>query len=166
MDEAALVSAFKSVRDIPYKIPLNYEEEDNCCSGKSSKLFDILKINGYKVRYRVCVFLWDDIPLPEDVKKVPHDKDCTHTYVEIFLEGRWKVVDPTWDNGLKNIFHINEWDGKSDTEIAVIPIKIFTPLKSLSIVSDQTKEVIDDDLNRNREFYKALNEWLNRIRQL
>jgi len=164
MDKTALVNLFKTIRDILYKIPLDYEEEDNCCSGKSSKLFNILKINGYKVRYRVCVFLWDDLPLPEDVKKIPHDKDCTHTYVEIFLRDEWKVIDLTWDKGLKSIFHINEWDGESSTEIAVRPIKIFTPSKSLSIVSNQTKEIINDDLGRNREFYKAFNEWLNRIR--
>jgi len=51
-----LISTFESIRDIPYRIPLKWGEEDNCCSGKHEKLFNLLKKNGYEVRYRVCVF--------------------------------------------------------------------------------------------------------------
>jgi len=160
-----IVKIFESVRDIPYKIPLSYEEEDNCCSGKSDKLFDLLVKEGYKVRYRVCLFLWEDLSLPEEVRKISHDKDCTHTYLEIYLKGGWKILDSAWDIGLKDIFEVNNWDGKSGTKIALDPIKIFSPEKSLSIVKDQTKKVIDDDLSRNKKFYKKFNEWLDRIRK-
>ena len=56
-----IVSLFNSVRDIPYRIPLDPEEEDRCCSGKHEKLFNLLKKEGFKVRYRVCVFLWSSL---------------------------------------------------------------------------------------------------------
>jgi len=158
------IEIFNKIRDIPYRIPLKWGEEDNCCSGKSEKLFDLLTKEGYEVRYRVCIFLWESINLPEELQKIPHDKDCTHTFLEIKIDGEWKVLDSSWDKGLKNIFHVNEWDGKSDTQTAVKPIKILSPEKSLEIVNEQDEEVITKDLEINGEFYKAFNEWLEKNR--
>jgi len=107
-----LISTFKSIRDIPYKIPLKWGEEDNCCSGKHEKLLNLLKKMGYGARYRVCVFLWSGLNLPPKLEKIPHEDDCTHSYLEIKIGDEWKVLDATWDIGLKGIFHVNEWDGK------------------------------------------------------
>lgn len=160
-----LVSSFNSIRDIAYKIPLKWGEEDNCCSGKHEKLFNLLTKQGSKVRYRVCVFYWNDLNLPLELKKISHDNDCTHAYLEIYLNNSWKILDATWDNGLRNLFHVNEWDGKSSTEIAVKPIKIFTPQKSLEIVNNQNEEVMKKDLEINGKFYKAFNEWLRKNRK-
>ncbi|MCK5025100.1 MAG: hypothetical protein KAS15_00810, partial [Nanoarchaeota archaeon] len=137
---------------------------DNCCSGKHKKLFNLLTKQGYKVRYRVCVFLWSNLNLPQELEKIPHDDDCTHTYLEIYLDDTWKILDATWDSGLKNIFQINEWDGKSDTEIALEPIETFTPERSLEIVKNQNESLIKKDLKINREFYKAFNGWLDENR--
>ena len=159
-----LISLFNLIRDIPYKIPLKWGEEDNCCSGKHEKLFNLLSKRNYKVRYRVCIFLWSELNIPPELEKISHDDDCTHTYLEIYLDNSWKVLDATWDAGLKNLFHINEWDGKSNTEIAVKPIKIFIPEESLRIVKNQDENLITQDLKINGEFYKAFNEWLDKNR--
>jgi hypothetical protein len=159
------IKAFEKVRDIPYSIPLSYDEDDDCCSGKSAKLLGLLTAQGCKVRYRVCVFFWNTLPLPKAVSGVPHDADCTHTYLEINIEGKWRVLDATWDKDLKSTFHVNKWDGKSDTQMAVTPTKIFAPTKSLSIVKKQDRKTIEDDLSRNRDFYLAFNEWLNETRK-
>ena len=159
-----IISLFYSIRDIPYRIPLEWDEEDNCCSGKHEKLFNLLVEKNYKVRYRVCVFLWSDLNIPIKLEKISHDNDCTHTYLEIYLDGNWKILDATWDSGMENLFHINKWDGKSDTEIAVKPIKIFTPEESLRIVKNQDENLITRDLKINGKFYKALNEWLSKNR--
>ena len=160
-----LISVFYSVRDIPYRIPLKWEDEDNCCSGKHEKLYNLLTKNGYKVRYRVCVFLWKSLDIPSDLEKIPHGEDCTHTYLEMELDGKWIVLDATWDIGLKDLFHVNFWDGKTDTKIAVKPIKIFSPQKSSDIVKSQDKEVIEKDLAINGKFYKVFNDWLERNRK-
>ena len=160
-----LISTFESIRDIPYRIPLKSGEEDDCCSGKHEKLLNLLKKKGYEVRYRVCVFLWNNLNLPSELEKIPHDEDCTHTYLEIKISDDWKILDVTWDKKLKRLFHINEWDGKSDTQIAVKATKIFTPQKSLEIVNNQDEKVINKDLEINGEFYKAFNEWLDENRK-
>jgi len=160
-----LIPTFESIRDIPYRIPLKWGEEDDCCSGKHKKLFNLLKKKGCEVRYRVCVFLWSSLNLPPELKTIPHDDDCTHTYLEIKIDENWKVLDATWDSRLKNIFHINRWDGKSNTEIALRPTKRFTPQKSLEIVHNQNEEIIKKDLNINGDFYKGFNEWLDKNRK-
>ncbi len=160
-----LISTFESIRDIPYRILLKWGEEDDCCSGKHEKIFNLLKKKGYGVRYRVCVFLWSSLNLPPELEKIPHDDDCTHTYLEIKIGDDWKILDATWDKKLKNLFHINEWDGKSDTKIAVKSTKIFTPQKSLDIVNNQNEEIINKDLEINGEFYNGFNEWLDKNRK-
>ena len=74
-------------------------------------------------------------------------------------------MDATWDKGLKGLFHVNEWDGKNDTEIAVKPMRIFDPEKSLEIVERQDENLIKKDLEINGKFYKAFDEWLERNRK-
>lgn len=160
-----LISLFNSIRDIPYRIALNWGEESNDCGGKHEKLFNLLTKEGREARYRVCAFLWSSLNLPPELESTPHDNDCTHTYLEIKINGGWKILDATWDKGLKNLFQINEWAGKSATAIAVKPIKIFTPRKSLEIVKGQNEEVIKKDLQVNGEFYKKFNEWLEKNRK-
>jgi hypothetical protein len=159
-----LISLFNSIRDIPYKIPLKWGEQDYCCSGKHIRLLSALLRNGYQARYRVCVFFWSDLNLPKDLEKVSHDDDSTHVWVELFLNNKWVTVDATWDEGLKEIFTVNDWDGKSNTVIAVKPRKIFSPEKSAEIMADQNKEVIDRDLEKNGKFYEAFNNWLAEVR--
>ncbi|MGC9310993.1 MAG: hypothetical protein ACP5E4_04710 [Candidatus Aenigmatarchaeota archaeon] len=109
--------------------------------------------------------MWSSLNLPPDLEKIPHNEDCTHSYLEINLGDGWKILDATWDGGLKGIFHVNEWDGRSDTEIAVKQIKIFNPQRSLEIVNDQGEEAIKKDLAINGEFYMVFNGWLEAVRK-
>ncbi len=160
-----ITEEFKKIRDIPYRIPLVPEEPDNCCSGKSNRLFEIFKNIGYGVRYRVCTFRWNDMKLPAELQKIPHEDECTHSYLEVRIENKWVVVDATWDKGLKEIFYVNEWDGKSNTKVAVQAIECFSPKESAEIIQkDATEEAIKKDLQKNGEFYKAFNDWLAEIR--
>jgi hypothetical protein len=158
------INYFYFIRDIPYKIPLSTKEIDCCCSGKHEALFVLLKSLGLQVRYRVCLFLWSNLNLSPKLKKIPHENDCTHTYLEIKIKRGWKVLDATWDIGLRRILPVNEWDGKLDTKIAVQPIKIFSLEKSKKIIEDQSERLFRKDLKINGKFYKAFNAWLERAR--
>lgn len=159
------IKYFYFVRDIPYKISTSLKEPDYSCSGKHEILFKLLKSLGLKVRYRICEFLWSSLNLPLKLQKTINEDKCTHTYLEINIKGKWKILDATWDIGLKKIFHINEWNGKSNTKIAVKPIKIFSPEKSKKMVGSETEELVRQDLKINREIYKGFNNWLENIRK-
>ncbi|MCX6739793.1 MAG: hypothetical protein NTZ49_01020 [Candidatus Parcubacteria bacterium] len=159
-------SVFKTVRNIPYRIPVVLGEKDDCCSGKNKALKDLLNKQGLEVRYRVCGFLWSTIDLPKKVSKIPHDDYSTHLYLEALINKKWVIIDATWDIGLKNIFHINKWDGKSNTEIAVKPIEIFSPQKSADIMNSENIEEMKKDRKVNGRFYEAFNNWLNEVRRM
>jgi len=154
-----IIKVFKTVRDMPYRIPLALGERDVCCGGKHKILQDLLSKEGFEVRYRVCSFLWSSMDLPDKISNISHDDMCTHVWLEVNIDNEWVVVDATWDIGLKNIFHINEWDGKSNTKIAVRPLEIFSLQKSAEIMGSENDEYILNDLKTNGEFYKALNDW-------
>jgi hypothetical protein len=159
-----LQKVFIEIRDIPYSIPLAYGAEDRCCAGKHKKFFEILKKDGYDVRWRVCSFKWSAMSLPKNLLIIPHDDNSTHAYLEIVVDGEWKKVDATWDKFLKRILSINEWDGISDTKIAVPVILTYSPEESLSIMEDEGREIVEADLKVNGSFYKAFNNWLEEAR--
>ena len=147
-----LQKAFIEIRDIPYGIPLSYGTEDRCCTGKHKKFFEILKKDGYDVRWRVCVFKWSNLSLPENLLIIPHDDSSTHAYLEVMINGDWKKVDATWDKPLKNILPVNEWDGVSNTKIAVPVISTYSPEKSLSIMENGSREIVEAGLKINGKF--------------
>ena len=161
-----IISIFNQIRDIPYNIPVSLKEEDFCCSGKNKILKKALEKEGYKVRYRICSFLWaSSIDLPQKVLDVPHEVNNTHAYLEVLFKNKWVIVDPTWDIGLKNIFPINEWNLNKNNKIAVKPIKNFSLKKSADIMNSEDEQGILDDLKINGKFYKAINNWLSEIRK-
>ena len=155
-----LIETFETIRDIPFRIPLNKSEEDNCCNGKVIRFKKILDKNRYESRYRVCEFYWSEVNLPKELLSIPHADLSTHVYLEIKIDGNWVNVDPTWDKGLKTILPVNEWDGKSNTAIAVKPTKIYDTEKSAEIMKDESNENLEKELKDSGEFFKALNEWL------
>jgi hypothetical protein len=161
------ITCFKFVRDIPYRIPTAIDEADYCCLGKHKILHVLLSSLGLQVRFRACAFLWSSLDLPEEVKRIPHKDVCIHRYVEVFNreQNKWIIVDATWDKGLSSKFKINEWDGKSDTELAVKPVKIYDENRSKEFIEIDTKLIIED-LKANGEFYKAVNKWLESIREV
>ncbi|MCK4553497.1 hypothetical protein KAU19_00855 [Candidatus Parcubacteria bacterium] len=160
-----ITTIFNSIRDIPYKIPLSLDDKAIDCDKKHKKLFDLLTKQGLKVRFRICVFLWSELNIPAKILKIPHIDKCEHLYLEIFIDGQWVALDATWDIGLKNIFQVNKWDGKSNTALAVNPIEIYSPQENKSLSHNKTKESFLEDIKTSGSFYEAVNEWLeeNRI---
>jgi hypothetical protein len=160
-----IIEEFNKERDIPYKIPLSSSEVDNCCSGKASRLKKVFENNGYQARVRVCKFKWSDLDLPSELTDIPHEDDCTHAYLEVLIDGNWVLLDSTWDKGFKHIFHVNDWDGTSNTKLAVDPLETYSPEESQKIMEDEDDEEIERDLAINGKFYKGYNEWLESIRR-
>jgi len=165
MEKEEIIKEFEKIRDIPYRIALSPEESSDDCLGKANRLFNVLKKYGYEVRYRICKIKWSTISLPKEIAALPHSDDCSHAYLEVNIEGEWKIIDPTWDKGLKNIFHVNEWDGKSDNELAIASLGYLSPEESINHIKNiTTREAILSDLNESAEFYRALNNWLEKCR--
>ncbi len=160
-----IIKIFNSIRDIPYKIPLSFADKSVDCDKKHRKLYKSLEKEGIKVRFRVCVFLWSDLSIPKYILKIPHQDKCEHLYIEAFVNKKWITLDATWDIGLKNIFDVNIWDGKSNTNIGVKPIEIYKPQKNKKLLHNQTKENFLKDIRDSGKFYKTFNKWLETERK-
>ncbi len=161
-----LIEIFNNVRDIPYELPTNINNKNNSCLGKHRKLKSLLEKEGIKARYKICSYLWNSMNLPENVLSLIENDEATHLYLEILINKKWIILDATWDSNLKNIFEVNFWDGKSDTMIAVKPVKIFSVEESEKIIGDISAQDVLNNLGKDLDFKSTFNNWLseNRIK--
>jgi transglutaminase-like putative cysteine protease len=184
MNEEARILAFKRIRDIPYAIvaamrdpavgpAMLVEKNRGSCNPKHVLLADMFRKLGLEVKYANYSFSWDDpaVNYPPElrvlVKRLPQGN---HLAVKALINGRWILVDATWDPPLKKAgFPVNEdWDGVSDTKNAVIPTK--------EVLHDTIEERVKyDTALRSRyteeqkaayaEFADKLNIWLEQLRR-
>lgn len=162
------IKIFNEIRDIPFRIPMSATESLFDCAGKSILLRKKLEDLGIKARLAVCFFYWNDLNLPKDIKEIPHDRDCTHTFVEAFINEKWVKLDPSWDSALSKIFDIANFDGENSTDLAVRAIGFFDPEISALMIKKQTEnylEFVASDLARNEQFYEAVNNYLEAVRK-
>lgn len=160
-----LIQQFEEIRDLPYFIPTKKTDPNFSCSGKAWRLKKVFTDEGLNCRYRVCEFNWSDLNLPNSLlEKLAHD-DGLHVYLEIKIKENWLKLDPTWDRDLSQIFRIAYWNGKNNPPLAVKPLKIYSPKKSLDIMENPISEKAKHHHKKNELFFKALNDWLEKIRQ-
>jgi hypothetical protein len=155
------------VRDIPYYIAVSDKEQGYECVTKPEILDRLLQTIELKSRHIICEFRWEDLRLPKEILKLPHEDPETHEYLEVWIPERkkWVKVDPTWDSRLRPKLPIAEWDGLSNTKLAVIPIKILSPEESAAFIAQDIGEEREKYMERNRKFFIALNRWLESIRK-
>lgn len=128
------INLFNQVRDIPYRTVSvhSWEEvlEKNIggCGAKHrllKKCFDSL---GYKCRFAYVPYSWNEIEsVPADLRSgSQYNRRDLHTFLEVKIDGKWTIVDATWNKELKDVFPVNlNWDGFADTIVAVPSEKIY-----------------------------------------
>jgi len=159
------VRLFRIVRDIPYYISLEDSMQDYSCVIKPFLLDRLLSTLGVKSKHILCTFRWGDLSLPRSVLEHAHDPEDTHEFLAVFVPERaeWVTVDPNWDSSVGHIFRVAEWDGLSDTCLAVTPIKTFSAEESAKIIQEedtQDPSIRYAYLERNKDFFQAFNRWL------
>jgi hypothetical protein len=157
-----VVDLFNKVRDIPLRMPQKLGEEVLTCWGKHRKLFALLNQYGFKVRYRVCEFSWKEQKLPSEILKIPHKEIENHLYLEINLSDKWVILDCTMDFKMPKF---NEWDGRSDCNLGVIPDKLFNPMES-SFLEKQEPFKFEEIFKQDKEFFVALNKFYDSLREM
>ncbi|SRR3989344_1214129 len=157
------VAYFNWVRDIPYCLPLDQEEQDYSCQGKHVMLAKLLRKTGLEVRPRVCEARWTDLQLPQEITTITHDNEILHLYLEVKINGKWYNIDASFDKGLEGVLPVSEWDGQHGTKLCVKPLTIYSPKESLQMC--QEEDDYSEDLARNRDFYLAFNNWLQSVRK-
>jgi hypothetical protein len=155
-----IIQVFNKIRDLPYHCPESLEDEDYRCWGKNRLLFEELSKGDFEVRFRVCDFLWSQQRIPKEItSKSPKDLD-QHLYLEIKLDNQWIILDCSNDSKLPSY---NNWDGKSDCEIAVKYIKIYSSEESKKLEKQEKIEFVKN-FNKYKELYFLMNKFFDKLR--
>ena len=160
---------FRMARDIPFRTPLSTEEQGYACVAKPEILDRMLQTIGLESRHIIAKFRWEDLNLPEEVLKYNHEDPETHECLEVKIPetGEWVVVDPTWDSRINHDgIPTLTWDGKTGTGVSVETVETLSPEESREFIEqDSEEEVRADYFERNREFFRALNKYLQTTRE-
>lgn len=170
------VTLFNQERDIPYRIeldPNNLELQTwNDCIGKAIRLQQQLQDIGIDTKFGLCNFRWSDLDLPYYLLKVPHNDNGRHVFpVYKYVDAEtglveWRILDPTWNPGVRRSLKSNSWDGIHGTACGVIPIS------TIEIVDPSSEEAntkvfdtswVAGDLEENGTFYYGLNYHLGQL---
>lgn len=184
-DREAIASVFAGIRDIPYYVDPGHfsvekgpmrmlEDGRGSCFPKHCLLARMCAKLGLKAVNTLYGFYWNDQKVDHPDAIMPQENGLPVTYhlaCRVFLDGKWVLLDATWDIALGNAgFPVNRtWDGKSDTMLAVIPLneehssknidEIYAVLKKKFLsYSDIEKRVLG-------EFTGAFNRWLEKVRK-
>ena len=146
-----------SQKEIPYRIQLSPDEQDDMCQGKHARLLEILRASGFEVRPIVYDFRWSEQPwLPEDLRPLIEEDEEQHVFLEVLQDSIWLALDATLDSTLESVLL-----AKSNCQIFT-PSRVYSPEESLLILeSDQKAEC---DWQTNSKFYAGLNSWFEQLR--
>lgn len=159
MGRKKIIELYNKVQRIPYyclerRDPnLLLRKNKGSCSEKHLFLGQEFKKLGIPVKYVLIRFDWNDLPIPKEIIDKKDSSVGWHLVLKIKVENKWLFVDATWDPKLEKAgFMITKnWNGRSDTKFAFEPKEIIELNK---IPSEQVERL------ENREFYEALNKWL------
>jgi len=174
--EKQIVALFEKVRDIPYgtigsRDPLEvYNCNTGTCSGKHELLKSLYHEIGMETKDYVAMhrFADMDIEYPNNIKAILKRSNIIdpHNFFKINTNGKWLTVDITWDKPLKKYgFPVNEnWDGKSDMNICVIPISISQQDDPIAFKKREIAKLSEEVQKDRLIFLDELTKWVGTLR--
>lgn len=150
------VEIFNEIRNLPYHISINGELGADCENKANMLVAEFKKLN-IPARLRIGFFKWANIGLPKHILEIPHDNNCSHTFVEVKISDEWVKIDPTWNPELAQAgFRVASWDGENNTSLA-FDCDDFLPVEK---TDDYIKNIDrEKDMRENGNFYEAINKY-------
>ncbi len=175
--EEKLVSAYNSVRDIPYGGVRTKDTDDVLADnkgtgrGKHALLKNLFESMGYEVKEYLAMHNLSEYPLnpwPSELDAFKGKKITSfHEFLKIKLQDKWVTVDAAFDHSLVPLgFPQLEWDGKSDM---ALPVNAEQILDVGPDATTQIKELIrtlpEEERQLRQSFLKTLKAWIEKNRQ-
>jgi len=119
----------------------------------NKRLFEEFKKSGYRVKYLVVSFKWEDQKIPLDLLKLNHPPIDRHLIVSVKSQGIYQKIDLSDYTNLKEA---GEWDSYGDGKLSIIPLEFLDESKE-----DNFAEIYDASLtNRGFEdFYEKVSKF-------
>ena len=174
--EKQIIVLFEKVRDIPYgeigsRDPEEvYRNNKGTCSGKHELLKELYQELGIKTKDFIAMHRFKDLKVnfPDSLKEILERSDIIdpHNFFKILVDGKWLTIDITWDKPLARVgFSVNEnWDGKSDMEICVVPLNIIETDNPIEFKKQEIAKLSEKAQEDRKLFLKELTKWANTIR--
>ena len=171
-----IIKLFERVRDISYgsigsRDPKDvYEKSKGTCSGKHELLKELYQELGIEVKDFIAMHKFNDlnVDFPDNIKEILNRTEIIdpHNFFKIKIDDNWITIDITWDKPLKRVgFPITEdWDGKSDMELCVVPIKIIEIENPIEMKKQKISELPEKVQKDRKLFLNKLTEWLDTVR--
>lgn len=177
------ISVFYHVRDIPYKLITSlydpeaalegiFRENGGSCTPKHFLLGHMFERLGIPVQYASFHFIWNDPDLdyPKELREMAEQLPREyHLSLLAFINGRWVLVDATWDPPLeKGGLPVNHsWDGESDTLNAVHPLDkvVHRDIWERNDYTEKMRGRWTPDVRALRDrFFAGFNQWVEEFR--
>lgn len=169
-NEARLVEIYESVRDLPYDTAAAHdaaslrEQGRGNCVAKADLLAEELGNIGVECR----LVSWEyELPALVDVQRELSFDSDVHTAVQVRLDSKWLLLDPTHDPPLATLgLTVGCWEGASATEPAYQAVGVIVSygLGSPSPELDEVRGRIGQQVERTGSDLNARYQWdLNRL---
>lgn len=169
------VAVFELVRRVSYRLTAWTGDPDSLfnadkgdCRHKAAAGRRLLNELGFQARQVVVVFDWANLPIPPNILNLLTDTKSFHDSVEVRLDDRWVIMDPTWDPALRAAgFPIMaSWDGIGPTlevTAAKNPVVRFEDIpKNVDLY--EYFQIGRPQRKRTQLFNRAFNAWLDQVR--
>lgn len=171
-----MIKIFEKVRDISYGTIESRDPEQvylknkGTCSGKHFLFYELVSGLGFKSKHFVCShkFRQFKVKFPPRLQEILKENDILdyHNFVKVFVNGKWLTIDVTWDLPLKKYgFPVQEnWDGKTDIELSVVPIEIWEVKNPEKFKEEKLALMPKKEQKIRKLFIQKLSEWVSTLR--
>lgn len=162
MDHSLAQSIFDEIQARPYNVAVTADEPANNCYYKGLELIQKLGELGYAVRGRIGETQWHAMVPVTILEMMPQDVPVTHFFVEILLDGEWRVLDASFQPALAKFgFPVGGWE----TGQLCFPIhKLYSQEEVLLYFEKWADEdLLADYFARGRPAFEALNLWFDNL---
>jgi len=125
----------------------------------NQRLFEEFKKAGYRVKYIVCSFNWEDQNLPPEALELSHPQPDKHLIIAVKSHGIYQKLD------LSNYTLLNgagEWDTYKDSILSIIPKEFVEESQEESFAEDYRKSL---NFDKYEKFYKKVSEFMKKVVQ-
>ncbi|MBL8579864.1 MAG: transglutaminase domain-containing protein [Mesorhizobium sp.] len=118
------VAGFEVVQNVPYKLTSWTGDPDSLfnlgrgdCRHKANAMIRVLRAWKMEARPIQVLFDWASLPIPANILANLAETRGIHDSVEVMIDGKYVLIDPTWDPALAKVGFpvLAEWDGITPT---------------------------------------------------